>query len=234
MARGARSTRRELPPPLPPEVRTVGQLVGEAIRIYGRNPWQSLAIGIPVAVVNALVWGAPGSEQIVVAVAGALLVTVSYVVACSIVTGVSLRSRRSLVAYAIGVLVFVPFPFLAALFILPGPALAVPLRARRSGRAGRGSRRPGGARAGSQVGARGLRPCARRPRDARARRLPHPGIALLRPARVRREHEDRCGDARLDRGVATRASRSGAPVRRPGSSVTLARRATRGARCRRT
>ncbi len=116
----------------------------------------------------------------------------------------------------------------------PRAALAVSLRARRSGRAGGGSRSPCGARAWSQVGACGLRPCARRPRDARAGRLPHPGIPLLRPARVRREHEDRCGDASLDRGVATRASRSGAPVRRPGSSVTLARRATRGARCRRT
>ncbi len=120
MARGATSTRRELPPPLPPEVRTVGQLVGEAIRIYGRNPWQSLAIGVPVALVNALVWGAPGSGQLIVAAAGAFLITVSYVVACSIVTDASLRSRNTLVAYVLGVLVFVPFPLLASFFILPG------------------------------------------------------------------------------------------------------------------
>lgn len=120
MARGATSTRRELPPPLPPEQRTVGQLVGEAIRIYGRNPWKAFAIGVPVAVVNALVWGVPSSGQIIVAAAGAFLTTVSYVLACSIVTETPLRSRNALVAYAIGVLVFVPFPFLAALFILPG------------------------------------------------------------------------------------------------------------------
>ncbi|CAN5315504.1 hypothetical protein BH20ACT13_BH20ACT13_02260 [soil metagenome] len=120
MARRAASTGRQLPPPLPPGERTVGQLVGEAIRLYGRNPWQSLAIGVPVAVVNALVWGIPGSGQIVVPAAGAVLITVSYVVACSIVTEHSLRSRNALVAYALGVLIFVPFPFLAALFILPG------------------------------------------------------------------------------------------------------------------
>ena len=120
MARGTTSTRRELPAPLPPELRTVGQLVGEAIRTYGRNPWQSLAIGIPVAVVNAFVWGASGSAQIIIAAAGAFLVTVSYVVACAIVTGAPLRSRSTLVAYLLGVLIFVPFPLLASLFILPG------------------------------------------------------------------------------------------------------------------
>jgi hypothetical protein len=119
MARVA-STRRELPPPLPPGERTVGQLVGEAIRIYGRNFWKALAIGVPVAVVNALVWAAPDSQPVFVAAAGAFLTTLSYVVACSIVTGRSLRSRSTLIAYGVGVLVFVPFPLLAALFVLPG------------------------------------------------------------------------------------------------------------------
>ena len=55
-----------------------------------------------------------------IAAAGAFLVTVSYVVACAIVTGASLRSRSALVAYLLGVLIFVPFPLLASLFILPG------------------------------------------------------------------------------------------------------------------
>ncbi len=165
-----------------PSVRTVGQLVGEAIRIYGRNPWQSLAIGVPVAVVNAFVWGASGSAQVVIAAAGAFLVTVSYVVACAIVTGASLRSRSTLVAYLLGVLIFVPFPLLASLFILPGLlwlslfGLAVPVALVE----GLGIRAALHAR--SQVGARGHRPCSRRPCDARTRRLPHPGFAVLRPA----------------------------------------------------
>jgi len=119
MARVA-STRREFPPPLPPEDRTVGQLVGEAIRVYGKNVWKALAIGLPVAFVNALVWAAPDSSPVLVASAGALLLTVSYVVACSIVTGRSLRSRNTFLAYGVGVLVFVPFTLLVAFFILPG------------------------------------------------------------------------------------------------------------------
>lgn len=98
----------------------MGQLVGEAIRIYGRNVWKALAIGLPVALVNALVWAAPDSNPVFVAVVGALLATLSYVAACSIVTGQPLRSRGAVVAYCIGVLVFVPFPLLATLFVLPG------------------------------------------------------------------------------------------------------------------
>jgi hypothetical protein len=82
--------------------------------------WKALAIGLPVALVNAFVWAAPDSNPVLVAAAGAVLTTLSYVVACSIVTGQSLRSRDALVAYGVGVLVFVPFPLLAALFVLPG------------------------------------------------------------------------------------------------------------------
>jgi hypothetical protein len=119
MARVA-STRRALPPPLPPEERTVGQLVGEAIRVYGRNFWKALAIGLPVALVNALVWSEPDSSPVLLAAAGALLITVSYVVACSIVTGRSLWTWNTAVAYGVGVLVFVPFTVLVAFFVLPG------------------------------------------------------------------------------------------------------------------
>jgi hypothetical protein len=122
MARGATAKRRELPPPLPPEQRTVGQLVGEAIRAYGQNFWKALAIGVPVAVVNALVWSVGGIGQLAATAAGGLLLTVSYLIACSIVTGRSLRGPHTLVAYVVGVVVFIPFPFLAAAFVLPGLA----------------------------------------------------------------------------------------------------------------
>jgi hypothetical protein len=138
-ARKPRAT-RELPLPLPPERRTVGQLVGEAIRMYGGSFWKALALGIPVAIVNGIAWavsglgysGPPKGGQLATATAGALLITLSYVAACSLVTGAPLRSRSALVAYVVGVLVFVPFPFLATFFVLPGLAwlallgLAVP------------------------------------------------------------------------------------------------------------
>jgi hypothetical protein len=101
------------------------------MRAYGRNFWKALALGVPVAVVNALVWQLERA-QVEIVLVSALLVTVSYVVGCAIVTGAPLRSRNALVAYAIGVAVFIPFPFLVAVFVLPGLAwlalvgLAVP------------------------------------------------------------------------------------------------------------
>ena len=123
---------RELPPPLPPAERTVGQLVGESIRTYGANFWKALALGVPVALVNALAWGLERDSEARVLVESAFLVTISYVVACAIVTGARLWSRNGLVAYVVGVAVFLPFPVLATLFVLPGLAwlalfgLAVP------------------------------------------------------------------------------------------------------------
>ena len=233
MARAA-STRRELPPPLPPEERTVGQLVGEAIRIYGRNVWKALAIGLPVALVNALVWAAPAWNPVFVAVVGALLATLSYVVACSIVTEQSLRSRNSVVAYCIGVLVFLPFPLLVTLFVLPGLiwlslfGLSVPVALVEG------------------LGVRGS--LIRSVRLARADFVHVLGglatlaiLVFLTQASlffVLREFAEntRVAAATLasDRRVAARVSRSRAPVRRPDRSTRLTPRATKGARCPRT
>ena len=44
--------RTQLPPPLPPETRTVGQLVAESLKLYGARFWPSLALGIGPAVVG--------------------------------------------------------------------------------------------------------------------------------------------------------------------------------------
>ena len=133
MARGKKRAQGSLPPPLPPAQRTVGQLVGEAIRLYGANFWKALALGVPVVVVNALAWGnSSGTGRIGLVLAAALLISLSYVGAVALVTGAPLRSRSALLAYAIGVLVFLPFPVLVTIFVLPGLAwlgmlgLAVP------------------------------------------------------------------------------------------------------------
>ena len=123
MARGARRSDRPLPAPLPPAERTVGQLIGEAIRLYGANFWKALALGIPVVAVNALAWGdtsRAGRPELVLA--SALLISLSYVAGVALVTGAPLRSRSALVAYGIGVLVFLPFPVLVTIFVLPGLA----------------------------------------------------------------------------------------------------------------
>ena len=133
MVRRQKRAERPLPPPLPPAERTIGQLVGEAIRLYGANFWKALALGVPVVVVNALAWSnSSGSGRVGLVLAAALLISLSYVGAVALVTGASLRSRSALRAYAIGVLVFLPFPVLVTIFVLPGLAwlallgLAVP------------------------------------------------------------------------------------------------------------
>jgi hypothetical protein len=119
MAKGG--SRRELPPPLPPEARTVGQLVAEAIRFYGNRFWASLALGIPPALL--VVAGAPLPRRdrlLVVLIAGPVLITVSYVGGCRLVLP---QRRGSLaVAFAGGLLVFAPVPVLlavSALLVIP-------------------------------------------------------------------------------------------------------------------
>jgi hypothetical protein len=122
---------RDLPPPLPPETRTVGQLVAEAVRFYGSRFWPSVALGIPPAILVVAVAPLDRLERLVLVVtAGSLLVTASYVAACALLAG---RRPGSLsLAYATGVLVFAPVPVLATAFILPAIAwlalfgLAVP------------------------------------------------------------------------------------------------------------
>lgn len=109
------------PPPLPPVTRTVGQLVAETMKIYGANPWRSFLVGVPAAVVNVVATELErGPALAFVLTAGAVLFTLAYVLAVSVVHGVPLRDRRLLTAFVVGVIVFVPFPFFAALYILPG------------------------------------------------------------------------------------------------------------------
>jgi hypothetical protein len=120
MARQKREE-RPLPPPLPPAQRTVGQLVGEAIRAYGAQFWKSLGLGIPVVAANALVWRrSSGDLGLAVLPLTALLVSVSYVLAVGLVNDVSVRSRRGAIAYGVAVALFLPVPLLVAIFILPG------------------------------------------------------------------------------------------------------------------
>ena len=119
----ARARPREpLPEPLPPETRTVGQLVAESVRLYGRRFWRALATGIGPALL--VVVGAPldRAERLVfVVTVGTLLVTASYVGACALVS--EARPRRALgTAFACGVLAFLPVPLLVTVFVLPALA----------------------------------------------------------------------------------------------------------------
>lgn len=112
------------PQPLPPAERTVGQLIGEAIRLYGRRFLRAaLTIGVPVALLDVIAaqFDRPQSYGVAV-VGGAVLVTASWVAACLLALDVQWERRRAAVAYGLGVLLFLPFPFLASIFVLPGLA----------------------------------------------------------------------------------------------------------------
>jgi hypothetical protein len=108
----------DVPPPLPPAERTVGQLVAESLRLYGRRFWPSLALGVPPAILNLLARVLDDTLLLVVVpIAGGLLLSLSYVGAVALASEQPVALAR---AIAGGVLVFLPFPFFTAFFILPG------------------------------------------------------------------------------------------------------------------
>src|SRR4051794_448967 len=119
---------RDLPAPLPPAERTVGQLVAESIRAYGSRFWRLLPLGIPLTVVDQLSIRQPPGAQMAVFWAATPLFVGAYIWACSVVLG----ARPSRSAVLLAALIYLPFPALRALFILPAIAwfafvgLAVP------------------------------------------------------------------------------------------------------------
>jgi hypothetical protein len=122
----------ELPPPLPPETRTVGQLVAETIRAYGANFWRSLPLGLPLAVMAQVIYGYGFTTQIELLCLAAPLTSAAYLAAVLTVFDVRPPTRVLVRAYLVGVLVWLPAPILLRLFILPAVAwlalfgLAVP------------------------------------------------------------------------------------------------------------
>ncbi len=110
------------PPPLPPETRTVGQLVAESIKLYGDNLWASLALGLSVTVINQISAGHSTTFQVLVLAAGAPLMAASYAFASTIVGGVERRAADLGRAIVVGAIVFVPAAFLSLLYVLPAVA----------------------------------------------------------------------------------------------------------------
>jgi hypothetical protein len=119
MAR-ARRAREERPPALPPEERTVGQLIAETIRFYGRRFLRALPLGLVVAVSNQLALDRATAGQAGVFLAAAPFFTVAFADAVRLVTEARPSRRAWLVAIAAGILVWVP-----AAALLPWFKLAV-------------------------------------------------------------------------------------------------------------
>ena len=119
MARRTSST-RELPPPLPPEQRTVGQLVAESIRLYGSSFVRALPLGLVVAAVNQLTLGTTRVESGIVVLAAAPLFSLAYAYATQLATGTRAPARAWVVAFTVGVVVWVPTALLFPWFALAG------------------------------------------------------------------------------------------------------------------
>jgi hypothetical protein len=129
---------RTLPPPARPEERTAGQLVAEAMRLYGRHLWMALLLGVPPTLAGLVLAaaadaGASRAVELALALAvGAPATSISFVGAAVLAAGERPPGRNLLVAFVVGLLVLLPVPFLGTLLVLPALAwfalfgLAVP------------------------------------------------------------------------------------------------------------
>lgn len=116
----ARERQQGLPPPAPPEERTAGQLVGEALRLYGRRFWKALALGIGPVLVAIGVTALPSPQNLFfAATGGAIVVTLCYVGACLLTRDVETTRASVLTAVLVGSLVFAPVPFLTRILVFP-------------------------------------------------------------------------------------------------------------------
>jgi hypothetical protein len=126
---------KDLPPPLPPAERTVGQLVAESMRLYGRCFWQSLALGLPVAAITLISAGHSLTTQMLVLWLATPFLTAAYVWAIVLASETPLDRRALVRAFGIGLFVFLPVPALVRLYVLPALAwlalfgLAIPAAA---------------------------------------------------------------------------------------------------------
>ena len=109
-------------PAAPPAQRLIGQLVADTLRFYGAHFWSSLALGVAPAIVVAVASQLDRSAAVAVSAGGAVVAaTASYVAASAMVAGVRPQARTLLVAFAVGVVVYIPAMLLLGL-ILPGLA----------------------------------------------------------------------------------------------------------------
>jgi len=113
---------RPLPPPLPPAERTVGQVVAEAIRLYGDRWAPCLALGLPIALVDQASEGRSLNVQTLILWVGTPLLTAAFVGAVVLVAPGAVPRRALVTAYACGLLVFGPVPVLVRLYVLPALA----------------------------------------------------------------------------------------------------------------
>jgi len=112
----------ELPPALPPETRTVGQLVAESIRLYGNHFWRVLPLGLALALIDQISAGRPTGSQALILLACSPLLSLAYLLACLVVHETDWTWGTFWRALGAGTVAFLPVPFLVLVYALPAVA----------------------------------------------------------------------------------------------------------------
>src|SRR5215211_4351447 len=109
---------KELPPPLPPGERTVGQLVAESMRLYGRRFWLCMLLGLPITIFDQLSLGqSSAARSALFALASPFLAT-AYAGAALIALDIRPPGRRVARAVALGTAVLLPVALVISWFAL--------------------------------------------------------------------------------------------------------------------
>jgi len=90
--------------------------VAESIRFYGDHFWAVVVLGAPFLIIDVLSLNASVTVQTLVAWAVGPVLCAAYVRACMLVG----RTFWSWRAYAVALVVYIPFPVLVRLYVLPG------------------------------------------------------------------------------------------------------------------
>src|SRR5260370_10808514 len=111
------------PAALPPAERTVGQLVAESVRFYGSRFWAVLPLGLSFVLLDGVSFHRSVAVQTLLLWACGPVLTAAYVRASVLVAPGPVPRRVLVSAFVAGLLVFLPFPVLYRLYVLPGIAL---------------------------------------------------------------------------------------------------------------
>jgi hypothetical protein len=110
-----------LPDTLPPETRTIGQDVAEALRLYGKRFWYALPLGLVVAVADQISQDRSIEVRVLVLCAAAPFLALAYTAGCALAADRRPETRPWLTGVGLGTLVFLPaalfFPWFALLAV---------------------------------------------------------------------------------------------------------------------
>ena len=96
----------------------MGQLLAEAMRLYGRRFWLALPLGLPLAVLDQVVLGQDVGVRVAAFAVAAPVLAATYAAASALAARTQLTARAAAVAIATGSLVLLPASLLIVWFAL--------------------------------------------------------------------------------------------------------------------